>query len=329
MSSSHVSRLTPVPLRTIWPHEEHDFSPWLAANLDVLSDQLESPLILDSAMVEQAAGDFRVDIVAMDEAGRRVIIENQLGRSDHDHLGKLITYLAAYEAPVAIWITGEAREEHIRAAAWLNDNTAASIYLFEVGAVRIDNSAPAPVLIKRVGSSSVTKAASKERATYEAGRAARLDLFDRLLTSAEAAGVTTHAGLKPSYGPYVVGRPVAGKGWARLVYMLGTTYTAVQFEIDLGKDRDDEATALMNWFISNWQSTVDDAFGSDINWDVKVDGRTRKARAVIDSGGWAQPERWDAETIPSTVDAMKRLESAFLPAIHAADLSAILVDSAE
>jgi hypothetical protein len=151
-----------------------------------------------------------------------------------------------------------------------------------------------------------------------------LELFGRLLDASEVAGVQTHIGLSPSYGPYVVGRPVSGKGWARLVYMLGTTYTAVQFEVDLGKDRDDDSTKVMNWFITNSRSSIDDAFGPGINWDMKVDGRTRKARATIDSGGWAQPERWDDETIPATVEAMRRLESALIPAIKAADHTAIL-----
>ena len=79
---SHVSRLDRVPLREIWPHEERDFTAWLVTNLDILSGHLEHDLV--SGESEQAAGDFRADIVAEDASGATVIIENQLERSDHD-----------------------------------------------------------------------------------------------------------------------------------------------------------------------------------------------------------------------------------------------------
>jgi hypothetical protein len=80
-------------------------------------------------------------------------IENQLERSNHDHLGKLLTYLAAYEASTAIWIVAEPRAEHVKAVAWLNDSSQANVYLLKVEAVRIGDSTPAPLLTKLVGPS--------------------------------------------------------------------------------------------------------------------------------------------------------------------------------
>ena len=97
-----VQRINRAELREVWPHEARDFTTWLRDNIDVLNDVL--PLKLSSVESEQAPGSFSVDIVAEDETGETVIIENQLGRSDHDHLGKLITYLAAFEAQHAVWI---------------------------------------------------------------------------------------------------------------------------------------------------------------------------------------------------------------------------------
>ena len=86
-----IGRLRRVSLREVWPHEALDFTPWLEENIDVLNNAID--LSLSIVEREQAAGDFSVDLVAEDESGDPVIIENQLERSNHDHLGKLITYL--------------------------------------------------------------------------------------------------------------------------------------------------------------------------------------------------------------------------------------------
>jgi hypothetical protein len=122
-----VGKLTRVPLREVWPHEALDFTRWLQVNLDVLSEHL--PVALTSAEREQSAGAFSVDLVAEDADGNVVVIENQLERSDHDHLGKMITYLAAFEAKRAIWIVADPRPEHVRAVSWLNDASPADFHL--------------------------------------------------------------------------------------------------------------------------------------------------------------------------------------------------------
>ena len=121
-----IGSLQRVDLREVWPHEAQDFTPWLEENIDVLNNAID--LSLSIIEREQAAGDFSVDLVAEDESGNSVIIENQLERSNHDHLGKLITYLTAIDAKAAIWIVKEARPEHISAISWLNESSSASFY---------------------------------------------------------------------------------------------------------------------------------------------------------------------------------------------------------
>jgi RecB family endonuclease NucS len=77
---------------------------------------------------EQAAGSFSIDLVAEDENGGTVIIENQLGKSDHDHLGKLITYATGLDAKAAaIWIISDPRPEHVAAVTWLNEAGSVSL----------------------------------------------------------------------------------------------------------------------------------------------------------------------------------------------------------
>ena len=95
---------------------------------------------------EKEAGAFSVDLVGEDASGRVVVIENQLEKSNHDHLGKLVTYSAAVGAGVAVWIVADARPEHVAAVAWLNEMGGIAIYVVKVEAIRISESPPAPLL---------------------------------------------------------------------------------------------------------------------------------------------------------------------------------------
>jgi RecB family endonuclease NucS len=95
-SDLQIGKIRRVALREVWRHEALDFTTWLELNADVLSDALG--VTIDNVERERSAGSFSVDLVGEDESGHAVVIENQLERSDHDHLGKLITYLAAFEA---------------------------------------------------------------------------------------------------------------------------------------------------------------------------------------------------------------------------------------
>src|SRR3954469_475192 len=139
-----VGRLERVPLREVWPHEALDFTRWLEENTDVLSEVLDFEL--QNVERERAAGSFSVDLIGEDGDSRPVVIENQLERSDHDHLGKLITYLTAFDAARAVWIVADPRPEHVGAVTWLNESSSSSFYLLKVEAVRILGSPPAPLL---------------------------------------------------------------------------------------------------------------------------------------------------------------------------------------
>lgn len=141
-----LARLTKLPLRTIWKHEAIHFTQWLALpeNLELLSETIGIDLI--NAQTEVGVGQFNVDILAEDENGHKVVIENQLENTDHDHLGKLITYASGLQAEICIWVVARARQEHEQAINWLNENTTdgANFFLIEVEAWKIGDSLPAP-----------------------------------------------------------------------------------------------------------------------------------------------------------------------------------------
>ena len=134
-----------VDLREVWPHEATNFTPWLKDNLDRLGEALG--LDLDFQLAEAPVGSFSLDILARDlGSDRPVIIENQLEATNHDHLGKLLTYAAGYDAYAAVWLVRDFRDEHRQALDWLNQRTGKDTAFFGVvvEAIRIDGSRPAP-----------------------------------------------------------------------------------------------------------------------------------------------------------------------------------------
>ena len=139
-------------LRSIWPHEALNFTPWVAENVDLLADAVGLDITVDET--ESSVGDFNVDIYASDTGtDRKIIIENQLEDTDHDHLGKLITYASGKGADVVIWVVKHAREEHKAAVEWLNNHTddkigffLCEIKLFQIGDSQI---APAFTVVER------------------------------------------------------------------------------------------------------------------------------------------------------------------------------------
>ena len=134
-----------VDLREIWPNEATDFTPWLAENLSVLREALR---LVDLELESQEApvGDYSLDILAREVGrNRQVVIENQLGATDHTHLGQLLTYAAGFDANVIVWIAKEFRDEHREALDLLNHRTGEDTEFFgvEVELWKIDASRPA------------------------------------------------------------------------------------------------------------------------------------------------------------------------------------------
>lgn len=147
LDSKGLGRLQRLPdPRQVWPVESADFTPWLAENIDVLADELGTTLTVLGT--EVPVGDFRLDIRAKSSDGRTVIIENQLGRTDHGHLGQLLMYASGLDASMVVWVAHEFRDEHRSAIDWLNEKTDVDIAFFGIhlGIVQIDPQGPlAPV----------------------------------------------------------------------------------------------------------------------------------------------------------------------------------------
>jgi hypothetical protein len=143
-----LGTIVPVNIRTVWGNEGLHFTPWLARaeNLALISNALQlGSLTLEGTEVR--VGEFFADIVVRDEQANLVVIENQFGNSDHDHLGKALTYLAGVtKAKKLVWIAERVRDPHRAVIDWLNANTPEDVAFFgvEVELLKIDASCPAP-----------------------------------------------------------------------------------------------------------------------------------------------------------------------------------------
>ena len=129
----NLSKLKKVDLREVWKHEATDFTNWLAQdeNLQLLSEEIGIDISL--VQTEASVGKFSVDILAEeDNTGRKIVIENQLEVTNHDHLGKIITYASGFDAEIVIWIVKDVRDEHKQAVDWLNEHTDDKINIFAI-----------------------------------------------------------------------------------------------------------------------------------------------------------------------------------------------------
>ncbi len=309
-TTEDISKIRRVSLREVWAHEAHDFTAWLEENLDVLNDALDLNLV--DASREQAAGSFSVDLVAEDEAGDRLVIENQLEKSNHDHLGKLITYLAAMEARAAIWIVSEPRPEHIRAVGWLNESSA-DFYLLKVEAIRIGDSPAAPLLTLIAGPSEETRRVRDTKKEFGERHEIRLRWWTELLDRAKAA-TRLHAAISPSRYSYVA--TGAGKRGLSFHYAVAQHETWVHLYIDRGRGQDRENLEVFESLRAH-QEEIEQAFGAPLMWQALEGKRACRILAPIIKGGYRDAEDQWPRIHEEAIDEMIRLEGALRPHIAA------------
>jgi len=144
---NRLDRLKKISLKEIWDNEAQDFTPWLAEekNLELLSETIRTPLELEAQ--EKDVGPFRADILCKNtEDDSWVLIENQIDKTDHKHIGQLLTYASGLQAVTIVWIASKFTEEHRAALDWLNKITDDDFRFFglEIELWTIGNSPAAP-----------------------------------------------------------------------------------------------------------------------------------------------------------------------------------------
>ena len=313
-----IEKIIRLPIREAFPHEAHDFTVWLQDNLDVLNGVLGTTLT--GAEREQNTGNFRVDLVAEDETNRRIIIENQFGGSNHDHLGKLLTYLVAFGAVAAIWIVEDPRPEHVGVVNWLNESSDAEFYLVKLEAIRIGDSPAAPLLTRIVGPSNETRAVARSKQELserqDQNNDLRFQFWKKLLAHAKSLS-PLHAGTSASSSDFVG----TSSGGISFYYAVGKHHTMISVYIDRGRDKDWINKSIFDQLHNN-KVEIESRFGDSLLWN-RLDGKqASRINYRIDLGGLQDGPHWE-QVIEKTVDAMIRLHRSSKPCIQALQIPEI------
>jgi hypothetical protein len=269
-----IGRLERVNLREVWANEATNFTTWLERHLDILSEHI--CIDLSALEREKSVGSFSADIYAEGPNGDTVVIENQLEKTDHDHLGKLVTYLSYLEAKTAIWITSDPRPEHATAINWLNEI--------------------APLEAKKVG----------EQKQKLAGRyLKRLEFWTELLEKARDK-TNLHSNISPSKDNWIMaGAGKSGMGW---LYSIIMDEALVELFIDRGADRKGETDEIYEKLLND-RGEIEKRFGEDLIWDQVEGRRVCRIKSICKIGGLKNEDLWD-QIQEDLIDRMKRLESA-------------------
>ena len=305
-----IGKLEPVPLREVWSHEARDFSSWLYNNLDILNDQIG--LKITPIETEKSVGTFSVDILAEDNEGKLVIIENQLEKTDHDHLGKILTYLSNLEAKTAIWVTSNPRPEHQNAINYLNgvvpDDT--NFYLVNVQAFKINESEPAPLFSIAAGPSTELKQGGKIKKEIAGNEAERLEFFRQLLDKSNQKIRLFDNVSAQGYQSWVgAGSGRSGISWN---YVVRNSDSRVEMFF---QSNDGNLNKSRFEFLQNLKAEIEEKFGGPLDWDYRANRKQHYIRSWCNIGGLKQRENWD-EIQKDLVSKMKSMVDSIGPYIQ-------------
>ena len=300
--------IKPVDIRNIWPNEATDFTPWLVDNIDRLGQALGIEIEVQER--EADVGDFSLDIMAKDlGTGRIVVIENQLTQTDHDHLGKLLTYAGGFDAGVLVWIAKELRDEHRKALEWLNEHTGPDVDFFGVviEVVRIDDSKPAfnfkPVVFPNEWQKD--KGGSRPVASVkgEAYRAYFQDLIDDLRTKHKFTGA--RVGQPQSWYAFSAG--VRGVIFSNSFAQGGKVRAEVYIDL---QDKDQNKNLFDR--LLEQQAAIEKEYGTGLKWE-RLDDKRASRIAAYREGSIDAPTEMRAELLQWSIENLLRLKKVILP----------------
>ena len=310
-------------LRKVWPNEAKDFTPWLANNIDLLCEILDLNIAIEGQ--EGDVGPFSVDLYGKaTQSGREVVvvIENQFGPSDHDHLGKLLTYAAGRGAGVAIWVASTIRDPHRKAVDWLNGRSD-EVWFFavEVELLQIDNSKLAPqfrVVARPSALQTSLAPPSKLSLAYQA-------FFSDFVRRAQEA----HPGFSNKNPDRVRYDNWTTFGAGRAGFTIEVAFAAggrfrVAISMNTG-DRDRNLAAFEQLLAE--RKDIEGELGQELEWE-RLDDWVQCRIGAYRDGGVESPDVVLDEHKKWAVDLVPKFRDAFGPRIQKLDLDAMTDEAA-
>lgn len=306
----NIGKIQKVKLRELWKNEARDFTTWLSENLDTLSEALE--INLSFVEKEKRVGSFSLDILADGENGETVIIENQLEKTDHDHLGKVLTYLSNLDASTAIWICAQYNDAHKTAVEWLNENSPSSIgfYLVQIEAIQIGDSDAAPLFTIVSEPTEIAKSVGQEKRELADRHHKRKEFWTGLLDKARDK-TKLYANVSPKYDHWIS----AGIGKTGISLNMVITKNRGQIEIYLDRgDGSQDLNKVRFDYLYSHKNEIENAFGGQIEWERLDKKRASRICYRYDGLGLSDEDGW-SEVQDLMIDGAIKLHDAIKPYI--------------
>jgi hypothetical protein len=267
-----VGKIEHVDIRSVWAHEERNFTPWIKGHISVIAELIGHEI--EDVESESNVGNYSADLVAkIARTEDLIVIENQFGQTDHNHLGKLLTYLSGKNAKIGVWIAEDFREEHIATLTYLNQNLKSdgpSLYGIKVEAKKIDNSRPAPEFIIVVKPNEFQRIISQESKTDQNRHRIRIDFYTELINKYKELNPNWNK-VKPnttSWVSFSSGKPGFSYSWAFKLK------NGSRFDIELYIDQhDQEQNKLALKQIGMMRADIEKELGFRLNFEELPDKR--------------------------------------------------------
>ena len=303
--SDSIQKIKRVPLRELWRKEDKDFTKWLEEHIDFLNDAIGFDISIESR--EEKVGPFKVDLYGEDNFGNKVIIENQLEKTDHNHLGQLITYLTNLGANIAIWICKEPTEEHTKAIYWLNEVSPddISFYLIKLEAIRIGDESPAGPLFTVVKRPTTEKKQiGLEKKEYAQRHVFREKFWTQFLAEISKKN-SLFANISPSTDNWIgIGM---GRGGFNLNLVISKKYARAEIYINRGETEENKK-AFDSFY--NLKDEIEKEFGGKLTWERMEDNVTSRIKYQLDGVNITNEEDWPKMN-EFMIDAAERMHRAF------------------
>lgn len=318
---SNLGRLEPVDLREAWRNEAGDFTPWLAEeeNLTLLGETLNLNLELEGT--EKGVGPYSADIVCRDaDSGRVILIENQLEKTDHSHLGQIFTYAAGVDAVIIVWIAKRFTDEHRAAVDWLNRISGPEFHFFglEVELWRIGDSPVAPkfniIAQPNDWTKTVTASIRNQSGELSETRKAQLAFWTAFGDWVEEHSTLKRRPPKPSaYSGYPIGKTGVWTTGCVTTWNSETNKNSPELRTELviqtpdAKERFDQLLAE--------KESLEEQFGEPLQWDPG-EGSKRCRIYVRQDGDFADKTLWPKQ-FPWLATRLEKLRDVFGPLVKA------------